>query len=136
MASGVPIIRLRDVLLVAIQVDPSDDVLRTLRDELAREIEKASVRGVVLEVSGIGTFDSFIAKSIRDTAQMARLMGATTVVAGLDPGIAITLVEMGMTLAGVATARDLEGALAMLGAATKKPESDLDDPLDDLLLGS
>lgn len=134
MASGVPIIRLRDVLLVPIQVDPSDDVLRALREELAREIEKASVRGVVLEVSGVGTFDSFIAKSIRDTAQMARLMGATTVVAGLDPGIAITLVEMGMTLSGVSTARDLEGALAMLREPVTAGGDDL--PLDDLLLGS
>jgi rsbT antagonist protein RsbS len=134
MGSGVPIIRLRDVLLVPIQVDPSDEVLRSLRDELAREIEKASVRGVVMEVSGVGTFDSFIAKSIRDTAQMARLMGAKTVVAGLDPGIAITLVEMGMTLSGVSTARDLEGALVLL-RDTVRPAGDDDAPLDDLLLG-
>ena len=132
MPSGAPIIRLRDVILVAIQVDPTDDMLRALRDELAHEIERASTRGVVIEVSGIGTFDSFIARSIRDTAHMARLMGASTVVAGLDPGIAITLVEMGLTLTGVATARDLEGALASLTPRSRAHE---DVSLDDLALG-
>jgi rsbT antagonist protein RsbS len=143
-ASGIPLIRLRDVLLVAIQVDPSDDVLRSLRDEVAREIERADVRGVVVEVSGVGTFDSFIARSLRDTAQMARLMGAQTVVAGLDPAVAITLVEMGMTLTGVQTARDLDAALAMLAApqsngargagATTDAERDR-EALEALLLG-
>jgi rsbT antagonist protein RsbS len=139
VSSGIPIIRLRDVLLVAIQVDPTDQVLRAMREELAHEIERIDIRGVVVEVSGIGCFDSFIAMSIRDTAQMARLMGATTVVAGLDPGIAITLVELGMTLDRVLTARDLESALALLSARHEDEDDEalsLDDAdaRDELLL--
>src|SRR5262245_10577714 len=108
MANGIPVIRIRDMLLVAFQVDPSDEMLLSLRDELAGKIERLDVRSVVIEVSGVATFDSFIARAIRDTSQTARLMGAKTIVAGLDPGIAITLIEMGMSLDGVETARDLE----------------------------
>lgn len=114
MASSIPIIRLHGVLLVAIQVELSDRLVRELRSDLGREIQRGEVRGVVLELSGVDTFDTYIARSIRDIAQMARLMGVRTVVTGLDPGIAVTLVEMGMLLEGVPTTLDLESALDML----------------------
>ena len=114
MAGSIPIIRLHGVLLVAIQVELSDRLVRELRSDLGREIQRGEVRGVVLELSGVDTFDTYIARSIRDIAQMARLMGVRTVVTGLDPGIAVTLVEMGMHLEGVPTTLDLESALDML----------------------
>jgi rsbT antagonist protein RsbS len=114
MAASIPIIRLYGVLLVAIQVELSDELVKSLRSDLGREIQTGDVRGVVLELSGVDTFDTYIARSLRDIAQIAKLMGVKTVITGLDPGIAITLVEMGMQLEGVFTTLSLETALAML----------------------
>jgi len=139
MASAIPIIRLHGVLLVTIQVELSDRLVRELRSDLGREIQQGDVRGVVLELSGVDTFDTYIARSIRDIAQIARLMGVKTIVTGLDPGIAVTLVEMGMHLEGVPTTLDLESALAMLtarvraaGSGRAASEAERDE---DLLLG-
>ncbi len=114
MASAIPIIRLYGLLLVAIQVELSDALVKSLRSDLGREIQKGEVRGVVLELSGVDTFDTYIARSLRDIAQIAKLMGVETVLTGLDPGIAITLVEMGMQLEGVTTTLCLEDALDAL----------------------
>jgi rsbT antagonist protein RsbS len=127
-AGTIPIIRLRGVLLVAIQVELSDRLVRDLRSDLGRELLRGDVRGVVLELSGVDTFDTYIARSIRDMAQMARLMGFRTVVTGLDAGIAITLVEMGMHLEGVPTTLTLESALDLL-ASKQTSSSDEDDLL-------
>lgn len=134
MAGTIPIIRLRGVLLVAIQVELSDRLVRELRSDLGRELQRGEVRGVVLELSGVDTFDTYIARSIRDIAQMARLMGVKTVVTGLDAGIAITLVEMGMHLEGVPTTLTLEAALDMLTRRTRPGRSARDED-DALVLG-
>lgn len=114
MSGAIPIIRLRGVLLVAIQVELSDRLVKDLQNDLGREIQRDGVRAVVLELSGVDTFDTYIARKIRDMSQMAKLMGVQTIVAGLDPAIAITLVEMGMSFEGVPMTLDLEGALALL----------------------
>jgi len=132
----IPIIRLKGVLLVAIQVELSDRLVKELRVDLGREIQRGDVHGVVLELSGVDTFDTYIARSIRDMAQMASLMGAKTIVTGLDPGIAVTLVEMGMLLEGVPTTLSLESALAMLARRPAKKARALaviddDDLIDD-----
>lgn len=131
MASAIPIIRLYGVLLVAIQVELSDALVKSLRSDLGREIQRGDVRGVVLELSGVDTFDTYIARSLRDIAQIAKLMGVETVVTGLDPGIAITLVEMGMQLDGVATTLSLEDALGLLlpGRLGRQSRQERDDAL-------
>ncbi len=133
MAGAIPIIRLRGVLLVAIQVELSDRLVRDLRSDLGREIQRDDVHGVILELSGVDTFDTYIARSIRDLAQMAKLMGVRTIVTGLDAGIAITLVEMGMHLEGVPTTLSLETALDMLGTTTRARARDAADTDDDAL---
>lgn len=142
MATSIPIIRLRDVLLVAIQVELSDRLVQEVRRDLASAIERSEVSFVVIEVSGVDTFDSYIARSIRDMSHMAKLMGVTTVVAGLDPGVAITLVEMGMELTGVPTVLDLESALNLVERSRPRRVVSDDDLLadapsdfDDELLG-
>lgn len=131
MATAIPIIRLYGVLLVAIQVELSDALVKSLRGDLGREIQRGDVRGVVLELSGVDTFDTYIARSLRDLAQIAKLMGVKTVITGLDPGIATTLVEMGMQLEGVVTTLSLDDALDRLlpGRFGRESEHERDDEL-------
>ncbi len=115
MSRTIPIIRLHDTLIVSIQRELSDELVRELKDDVAQEIRTHDVSGLVIEVSGVDIFDSYIARSIRDIAQIAGLLGVRTVLAGLDPGMAITLVEMGMAMRGVSTALNLGDAVEMLG---------------------
>lgn len=122
MARAIPIIRLHGTLLVSIQIALSDQLILALEDDLAHEIRTSDAHGLVIEVSGVDIFDSFIAGSIQSLSKMARLMGVRTVLAGLNAGMAITLVEMGMYLEGVETALSLETALRRLG---KKPQLSL-----------
>lgn len=129
MVRSIPIIRLYDVLLVAIQIELSDQLVRELRANLGREIQAGNVRGVVIEVSGVDTFDTYIARSLRDMAQIAKLMGVRTIITGLAPGIAITLVEMGMQLEGVTTTLNLESALELLTPRGRSDPTDDDDLL-------
>jgi rsbT antagonist protein RsbS len=113
---AIPIVRLRDSLIVSIQIELSDHLVLALKDDVGAEIVARPTRGLVIEISGVDIFDSFIAGSIRDLAHLARLMGVDTVVAGLDPAMAITLVEMGMDMRGIRTALNLDAALRLLEA--------------------
>jgi rsbT antagonist protein RsbS len=115
MSRAIPIIRLHGNLLVSVQIALSDRLILELKDELAREIQSYGAHGLVIEVSGVDLVDSFIAACIQSLSKMARLMGARTILAGLNAGMAITLVEMGMRLDGVETALDLGSALDLLG---------------------
>ena len=110
----IPIIKLYDNLIVSIQVALSDLVIALLKDDFTSEIERTKARGLVIDVSGIDVMDSYISRAIRDIGLIARLMGVQTVISGMDPMIAMTLVEMGMDLKGVATELDLESALDLL----------------------
>lgn len=123
MNRRVPIIKLYRTLIVSIQTEVDDDLAEELKDEIAHEARIQDVDALIMEVSGIDVFDSYIAKTIRDLAQICRLMGARTVLVGLDPGMAITLTEMGMEMTGVDTALNLEHALELFGGLTS-PLSD------------
>jgi len=114
MPRAIPIIRLHGNLLVSIQIALSDHVILDLKDDIGREIRMYEPNGLVIEVSGVDLFDSFIARSIQELSKMARLMGVRTILAGLNAGMAITLVEMGMLLEGVDTSLNLEAALERL----------------------
>lgn len=120
MARTIPIIRLHGILLVSIQTALSDRLILEFKEDVANEIRNYEAHGLVIEVSGVDLFDSFIARSIQEIATMAKLMGVRTVVAGLNAGMAVTLVEMGMELRAVETALNLESALALLGANRSK----------------
>lgn len=113
--SRIPIIKLRDVLIVSIQVALSDRLVLQLKDDITARIDATRARGLVIDVSGIDIMDSYISRAIRDIGLVARLMGVQTVISGLDPMIAMTLVEMGLELKGVRTALELESALELLG---------------------
>ena len=110
----IPIIKLRDVLIVSVQVSLSDAVVVQLKDDITNKIESTQARALVIDVSGIDLMDSYISRAIRDIGLVARLMGVRTVISGLDPMVAMTLVEMGLELKGVRTALDLESALELL----------------------
>ena len=129
MARRIPIIQLYGALIVSIQVDLSDELVVELRDNIAAEICRREVNGLVIDVSGVEVFDSFISRAIQKIAQVANLMGVHTVLAGLDAAIAITLVEMGVSMEGVGCSLNLEAALDSLALRDKRERLDLDELL-------
>jgi rsbT antagonist protein RsbS len=112
----IPILRMGDVLLVTIQVDLHDRIALQLQDDLTRMIEQVGARGVVIDISALEIVDSFIGRIIADTSAMSKVLDAETVLVGMRPAVAITLVELGVAMPGVKTALDVERALAMLTA--------------------
>ncbi|GHA80237.1 STAS domain-containing protein [Cognatilysobacter bugurensis] len=112
----IPILRMGDVLLVTIQVDMHDRIALQLQDDLTRMIEKTGARGVVIDISALEMVDSFIGRIIADTSAMSKVLDAETVLVGMRPAVAITLVELGIAMPGVKTALDVERGLAMLSA--------------------
>jgi rsbT antagonist protein RsbS len=130
MSSPVPVLRLGDALLVSIQVDLQDEDVVALQDELAEKIVDTGARGVIIDISGVDIVDSFIGRMFSSIAALSRVLDAETVVVGMRPAVAITLVELGMSLEGVRTALDLEKGLAIL-ARLVEARGPLDDPGDD-----
>jgi len=116
----IPIIKLHDNLIVSIQVDLSDRVVLQLKDDITNTILHTGAGGLVIDVSGIDLMDSFITRAISDIGKVARLMGVETVVAGLNPMISMTLVEMGMEFEGVQAALSLESALELLASSRSR----------------
>jgi rsbT antagonist protein RsbS len=119
MMERIPILKMGEYLLVTIQVDMHDRVVMTLQDDLTERIVKDGARGVLLDISSVEIVDSFIGRMIGNIAAMSRVLDADTVVVGMRPAVAITLVELGMTLPGVRTALDVEAGMAMLESAGK-----------------
>jgi rsbT antagonist protein RsbS len=110
----IPVIRLAGNLLVSIQVEMTDRVLAKLKDDVASAVDSSGASGLVIDVAGIETMDSFISRSICDLALIARLMGVPTVLCGIRPAVAVTLAEMGINLRGVPNVLDLDEAVSLL----------------------
>ena len=110
----VPILKMGELLLVSIQVDMHDRLELQLQDDLTSQIAATSARGVLIDISALEMVDSFIGRMISNIAAMSRVLDAATVVVGMRPAVAITLVELGMSLAGVRTALDVERGMALL----------------------
>jgi rsbT antagonist protein RsbS len=110
----IPILRLRRLLLVTVQVDMHDKLALTLQDDLTEQIVKHRARGVLIDISALDVVDSFIGRMIANISSMARVLDARTVVVGMRPAVAITLVELGMTLEGVRTALTVDAGMALL----------------------
>ena len=113
----IPIIRMGRCLLVTIQVDMYDQLAMTLQHDLTEQIAKLGSEGVLIDISALEIVDSFIGRMIANTATMARVLGAETVLVGMQPAVAITLVELGLSLPGVVTARNVEMGMALLDRA-------------------
>lgn len=118
----IPILQMGDVLLVTIQVDMHDQLALTLQDDLAERIRKTSARGVLIEISALDIVDSFIGRMIAAISALAAVMDARTVVVGMQPAVAITLVELGLNLTGVSTALDVERGMRLLRQASAESE--------------
>jgi rsbT antagonist protein RsbS len=113
----IPILRLGPVLIVSVQGDLADAVAVALRHDVGDAVSSGGITGVVLDVSGVAIVDSYLGRVLTEIAADCSLLGASTIVAGLKPAVAITLVEMGLRLDGARTARSLEAAMAMLGSS-------------------
>ena len=117
MAEHIPILRMSEFLLVTIQVDMHDSLALDLQDRLTARIAETGARGVLIDISALDVVDSFVGRMLSAIAGMSRLLDARTVVVGMQPAVAITLVELGLSLAGVQTALDVEQGMALLRAA-------------------
>ena len=115
MIDRIPILQIGDFLLITIQVDMHDQLALQLQDDLTARIAKTGARGVLLDISTLDVVDSFIGRMLANIAAMARVLDARTVVVGMRPAVAITLVELGLTLHGVKTALNVEKGMALLG---------------------
>jgi rsbT antagonist protein RsbS len=111
----IPILRMGELLLVTIQVDMHDRLALALQDDLTERIVRDRAKGVLIDISALDLVDSFIGRMISNTAAMARILDARTVVVGMQPAVAITLVELGLALTGVKTALNVEKGMALLG---------------------
>jgi rsbT antagonist protein RsbS len=116
----IPILRMGDLLLVTIQVDMHDRLAITLQDDLTQMISDTEARGVLIDISSLEIVDSFIGRMLGNIAAMARVLDAETVVVGMQPAVAITLVELGLSLAGVRTALNVDAGMELLNAATNR----------------
>ena len=114
MAGEIPILQIGDCLLVSIQVDMHDRLAMALQDDLTIRIVASRARGVMIDISALEIVDSFIGRMLNSIAGMSRVLDAVTVVVGMRPAVAITLVELGLTLTGVRTALNVDKGLAMI----------------------
>ncbi|WP_341528949.1 STAS domain-containing protein [Nostoc sp. UHCC 0302] len=112
----IPILQIGEFLLVTIQVDMHDRLAMTLQDDLTNRITQTSARGVLIDISGLDIVDSFIGRILGQIAKISRVLDAQTVVVGMQPAVAITLVELGLSLTDVRTALNLEKGIALLQA--------------------
>ena len=117
----IPILKMGDFLLVTIQVDMHDRLAVQLQDDLTTRISETGARGVLIDISSLEIVDSFIGRMIANIAAMSRVLDAQTVVVGMQPAVAITLVELGLTLPGVRTALNVEKGMALLSKSVVMP---------------
>ena len=113
----IPILKMGEFLVVSIQVDMHDRLALTLQDDLTQQIVKTHAHGVLIDISSLEIVDSFIGRMLANIAAMSRILDAHTVVVGMRPAVAITLVELGMPLGGVRTALNVERGMEMLRAS-------------------
>lgn len=110
----IPILRMGDFLLVTIQVDMHDQLALTLQEDLSERISNTSAKGVLIDISALDIVDSFIGRMIGTISGLSKIMDAETVLVGMQPAVAITLVELGLTLPGVSTALNVERGMTLL----------------------
>src|SRR5215218_5526741 len=127
----IPILKMGDYLLVTIQVDMHDRLAMTLQDDLTTKIVSSHAHGVLIDISSLEIVDSFIGRMLANIAGMARILDAETVVVGMQPAVAITLVELGLSLPGIRTALNVEKGMQLLREAIKTPAGESEDASDE-----
>ena len=110
----IPVLRLEDILVITVQSDMHDRLALALQEDLTDNIRRTGARGVLIDISGLQIVDSFTGRILRDISAVSRLLDAQTVVVGMQPEVAMTLVELGLSLEGVRTALDLDKGMALL----------------------
>jgi len=123
----IPILRMGEFLLVTIQVDMHDRLAMTLQDDLTARISETGARGVLIDISALEIVDSFIGRMIANISGMARVLDAQTVVVGMQPAVAITLVELGLSLTGVRTALNVEKGMRLLRDSVERGQQEAGD---------
>ena len=123
----IPILKMGEFLLVTIQVDMHDRLALTLQDDLMSQIVKTGARGVLIDISALRVVDSFMGRMLGNIAAMSRVLDAETVVVGMQPAVAITLVELGLSLEGVRTALNVEQGMGLLQATVGPPAKEGSD---------
>ncbi len=121
----IPILRMGEFLLITVQVDMHDRLAISLQDDLTEQIVKYSTRGVLIDISSLDVVDSFIGRMLGNIAAMSRVLDAQTVVVGMQPAVAITLVELGLSLPGIRTALNVERGMQILRAETARNRPEL-----------
>jgi rsbT antagonist protein RsbS len=116
----IPILQMGPVLLVTIQVDMQDQMAMALQDDLANKIATSGAKGVLIDISALEIVDSFVGRMLASISGISRILDATTVVVGMQPAVAITLVELGLSLAGVRTALNVERGMELLQQGRKE----------------
>lgn len=119
----IPILQMGEFLLVTIQVDMHDRLAMTLQDDLTNRISQTNANGVLIDISALDIVDSFIGRILANIAKMSQVMDAETVVVGMQPAVAITLVELGLSLPGIRTALNVEKGMALLKATVRESEN-------------
>ena len=119
----IPILRLRDILLTSIQVDLTDHDALDFQSDVLQRVTYTEAKGIVIDITALDVVDSFLARVLNDTATMVQLLGASAVVCGMQPPVALTLVEMGRELIGVETALNLDQAMVKLQRLIQERES-------------
>ena len=127
----IPILKMGDSLLVSIQVDMHDRLAMTLQDDLTAKISQTQAKGVLIDISSLEMVDSFIGRMLANIAAMSRVLDAQTVVVGMQPAVAITLVELGMSLPGVRMALNVEKGMRLLRASLREEGVDAAEESDD-----
>ena len=122
----IPVLTVGDVLLVSIQSEMHDVVALALQEDLTEAVHRTGAHGVLIDISGLEMVDSFIGRTLGNIAAMSRVLDAQTVVVGMRPAVAITLVELGMSLPKVRTALDIERGMELLSASVDAAERDDD----------
>jgi rsbT antagonist protein RsbS len=116
----IPILQMGPILLVTIQVDMQDQMALALQDDLASKISTSGAKGVLIDISALEIVDSFVGRMLGSISGISRILDATTVVVGMQPAVAITLVELGMSLSGVRTALNVERGMELLAQGRKE----------------
>ncbi|HET6329084.1 MAG TPA: STAS domain-containing protein [Planctomycetaceae bacterium] len=122
----IPVLQMGEFLLVTIQIDMHDQLALTLQEDLTAKIEKTGAKGVLIDISALEMVDSFIGRMIANISGMARILDAHTVIVGMQPAVAITLVELGLSLPGVKTALNVERGMHYLRGKMELREADVE----------